>query len=304
MNQRLCPLCGSKEFDTIFRSRRSPGPLVKCRLCGFLFISPLEDAKALIEDGPVLSGQSSDLVSSSDLSNISQWEQSLIKSYMSEECAKRKNARSALERIHRLISPPGNMLDIGCFCGVFLDVAREAGWTCRGIEPLLGPSIFARGNFGLDIVTDTLGDNTFEQGCFDVVTSFQVFEHLVDPMHELHKIKRLLRPGGVLVLEVPNLSMFAARLFRGHHRHFVQDHINFFNRSTLAKALEANGFLPVDFWYPSRLMSMKHLMKWLSGNTSKSAEDDGLSQKSGSNAAFVKLNLRDIISVAARNVDT
>ncbi|MEN6355770.1 MAG: class I SAM-dependent methyltransferase [Armatimonadota bacterium] len=230
----------------------------------------------------------------------------MISNYMSEEYAKRKNAQSALQRISCTISPPGRLLDIGCFCGVFLDVAGQAGWTCQGVEPLLGPSIYARSHYGLNVVTNTLSEDTFEQGSFDVITSFQVFEHLVDPVRELRIINSLLKPGGIVVIEVPNLSVFAAKLFRGYHRHFVKDHLNFFNRRTLEKALEDSGFLPVDLWYPSRLMTAEHLLGWLrrlTGNAGSASHDENLSREPRA-SGFIKLNFRDIIAVVARkNID-
>lgn len=304
MGRRNCPLCGCQKDEFLFYAKGSPGPLVKCSSCGFLFINPIEDDKALIEDGPMLNGQNPGLIDCSDISLISQWEQSLIKEYMSEESAKRRNAESAISRINRTCVPPGRLLDVGCFCGLFLDVARESGWECEGIEPLLGPSIYARGRFGLNVITNTLSNCRLEPEQYDLITSFQVFEHLLQPASELAIINSLLKPGGVVVVEVPSLTLTAAKLLKGRHRHFVQDHVSFFNKSTLVRAMENAGFSAIDIWYPSRIMTFDHLFGWLKRRSDDA--DSGRRQAGGLHSGIlsrtVKVNLLDIVSVMARKM--
>ena len=190
---RACSVCDSTRFRVWWRPPRAPGPVVRCEECGFVYVNPIETDKALILDGPVLGGRSPHLLESCDLADIEgSWEQSMMEEHLREMPAKRVNARQALSRINRLSPSRGNLLDVGCFCGVLLDVAAKDGWNCWGVEPLVIPAIHARGAFGLRIITNTLRNAGLEAGSFDVITSFQVFEHLVRPEEEISEIRRLL----------------------------------------------------------------------------------------------------------------
>lgn len=70
---------------------------------------------------------------------------------------------------------------------------------------------------------DYLREDTFAPESFDVVTSLQVFEHVDEPLAELTKIRRVLKPGGLLVVEIPSIDSPLVRLMRSRHRHFVRD---------------------------------------------------------------------------------
>jgi 2-polyprenyl-3-methyl-5-hydroxy-6-metoxy-1,4-benzoquinol methylase len=192
---------------------------------------------------------------------------------MFELPAKQANAREVLSPINSITGSRGTLLDIGCFCGVFLSVAAQDGWNCFGLEPLVMPAIYARSQFGLNIKTDILRDNTYEANSFDLVTAFQVFEHLVEPVPELINIHRILIPNGLLVLEVPNIDTFLFKCLQSKHRHFVQDHVSFFSAQTLLMLLWRLGFAMKQVYYPARLMSVSHLLWWMKRDHSQAKND-------------------------------
>jgi SAM-dependent methyltransferase len=204
------------------------------------------------------------MLTSSDLGDLAGcWEKSLIEEEEAELSAKLVNAHRALDYIEQLMSRKGTILDLGCFCGTFLHAATQRGWASYGIEPLVGPAIYARAKFGLNVITDTLRDDTFPLEFFDVVTAFQVFEHLPDPLWELARIWRILKPGGLLVVEVPNIDTVWVRLLGKRHRHFVTDHLYFFSPQTLDALLERAGFtvLKVQAW--PRTLSLRKVAWWI-----------------------------------------
>jgi 2-polyprenyl-3-methyl-5-hydroxy-6-metoxy-1,4-benzoquinol methylase len=262
--KRLCPVCGSDDPRFFFRPSRSPGPIVKCNRCHFVYISPIQTTKSLIQTGPVLNDRSPSLLHSSNLDEIEgSWEQPIINAFMRELAAKQKNAKEALAHIDSLAKKRSKLLDIGCFCGVFLSVASQHGYDCYGLEPLVMPAIFARGQFGLKIITDVLKENTYPHDFFDVVTAFQVFEHLLDPAKEIAKIRPFLKQGGLLVVEVPNIDTLTVRILRARHRHFVEDHVSFFSADTLGTLVESMGFKIRKIYYPARVLSLQHLAGWI-----------------------------------------
>lgn len=261
---RICPVCNSDEPEPWLRPPQSPGPVVRCGRCGFVYVTPIETMKALIAEGAVTDSQASPLLTSANAADIKgRWEEPIIESYMREAQFKRENAVEVLQRIEALKPQRGRLLDVGCFCGVFLSVAAERGWDCDGLEPLVGPSIYARSHFNLRVVTDTLRATTFPPNQFDVVTAFQVFEHLIEPDKEIELLLPMLKPGGLLVIEVPNIATPLVNILGTRHRHFVQDHVSFFSAQTLSLLMERYGLRVCQTYYPTRRLSLRHISWWL-----------------------------------------
>jgi 2-polyprenyl-3-methyl-5-hydroxy-6-metoxy-1,4-benzoquinol methylase len=220
---------------------------------------------------------------------------------MSELPAKQVNAQEALTHVNDLAKSRGTLLDIGCFCGAFMSVAAKDGWDCYGLEPLVMPAIYARGHFDLRVVTDTLRDNTYPLEFFDVVTAFQVVEHLVDPVSEIEKIRRMLKPGGLLVIEVPNIDTAMTRLLGPRHRHFVEDHVSFFSTKTLSQLLKRMGFRVKKVYYPVRVLSFQHLAWWIGRYTSQTLGEylGRALSRSGLESKTIRIKSGDIVSVIA-----
>jgi len=233
-----------------------------------VYIGRLEDTHALIFNGPVTFGETNEQVlTSSNLDDVKDsWEFSLLPAKEAELPALQKNALAALHRIelHIKNGSARRILDFGSGWGFFLSTAKDYGWDAYGLEPLPASAVYARAKFGLNIKTDTLRDNTFPNDFFDVITSFQVFEHLPYPKEDIQILRKMLRRNGVILIEVPNFETWTLRLMKSKHRHFVQDHLNFFSATTLGRLLVENGFDVIDHYYPTRQMSIRHLVDiWL-----------------------------------------
>ena len=109
-----------------------------------------------------------------------------------------------LARIERMSGgKAGRILDIGAATGSFLRVARDRGWATVGLELSVEASEVASQHHGLDVRRLTLEEASFADGEFDAVHLSHVFEHLRDPLRSLEEMRRILRPGGVLAMEVP-----------------------------------------------------------------------------------------------------
>lgn len=220
----------------------------------------------LIFEGPLLRGLDPRVLTSRDLNDLPKdyWEFGLLARKLIELPALRRNAREALHKLARHMPAPGRLLDFGCGWGFFLDVARELGWQPSGIEPLPGHSLYARSKLGLEVITDTLRAGQFPADHFDAITAFQVFEHLPDPQETLRCLTSLLKPGGVILIEVPNIDTWGVRLLGKRHRHYNPDHINFFSAKTLGFFLERNHYQVLEVYHPSRYMTYHYLVNfWL-----------------------------------------
>jgi hypothetical protein len=185
-SRRACPVCGQQHTRVLFRPKDSPGPVAKCLNCDMVYVESIEDDHALIFSEPVMNGQPDPkILTSSNLADVSDsWEFKFLPDEEVEWPVRQHNAADALQRIERHINthrPGGRLLDFGSGWGFFLAVAKERGWIPYGLEPLPASAVYARARFGLNTITDTLRENTFPSDFFDVITAFQVFEHLPPP---------------------------------------------------------------------------------------------------------------------------
>jgi SAM-dependent methyltransferase len=136
----------------------------------------------------------------------------------------------------------GSLLDIGAATGFFLDLARKRGWETFGVEPSDYAADIAR-NKGLRVKTGILEDADFAPGSLDAVTLWDVIEHLPEPSSTIGLIHRILKPGGVAAINTPDSGSLLARSL-GLKWHLVvpPEHLNLFNRNSLAALLERQGF--------------------------------------------------------------
>lgn len=295
-----CLVCGSAEHHMLYRPEKSPGPIFACQRCGFVFVKIIEDDKAIIDDGKPFHVSEEFLRSSNVNDLVGCWEVSHLPSKLAEAPALRLNALDALNRINHFRSPPGRLLDFGCGWGFFLGAAKEGGWSIFGLEPLPGHAIYARGQFGAEVISDILRDSTYPPEFFDVVTAFQVFEHLPDPSGDLAKLVKLLKPGGLVLIEVPNIDTWGVRLLGKKHRHYVHDHLNFFSPRTLSQLYENHGLNVVEVYFPTRRMSFRHLITFWGGRFLPAAIGTRLTetmQKTQLWDRTLRLNLGDILAV-------
>lgn len=146
-----------------------------------------------------------------------------------------------LEIIERYIQR-GAILDIGCGNGSFLDLARKNGWNCSGTELNLKDLEITRAK-GQTVINANIEDPYFKGRAFDVVSLWEVLEHVPDPRATLHNVNSLLNPGGVIFILVPNRDSFINRMLREKSASFTGHcHINFFNAAILDILLKKEGF--------------------------------------------------------------
>lgn len=104
------------------------------------------------------------------------------------------------------ITGGGKLLDVGCSTGLLLNLARKAGFTVKGVEFSDDSAGFARSHFGLTVDPGSIHDCRDPDGTYDVLTMFDVIEHVPDPMADMNAAMRLLKPGGWFVLSTPNID--------------------------------------------------------------------------------------------------
>jgi SAM-dependent methyltransferase len=144
----------------------------------------------------------------------------------------------AANRIHAL-APAGRLLDIGCGRGHFLYLMKKKGWDVSGTE--LCPDL-ARGiEAAYDIRVTTHPD--LPDASVDLITMNHVFEHLSSPIEFLSECSRMLKPGGLLVIAVPNYDSWQSRFGgKGWFHLDVPHHLFHFGASGLKSLMKRSGF--------------------------------------------------------------
>jgi SAM-dependent methyltransferase len=195
-----CDLCGSNKDrtfltlpDMVMRTSSHTYRLAECRSCGLIYLNP----RPYEWDIPRYYPASYEPFSRRRLS----------------ERARSWLHRRSVRELQHLVGPPNRVLDIGCGTGELLRTIRASGNSnVFGIEPSPQASKIAREEFGLDVRTGTLESQYLGDSSVDTVLLSHVLEHLPSPRKTLNEIERVLKPGGSVVIWVPNARSLPARL--------------------------------------------------------------------------------------------
>jgi SAM-dependent methyltransferase len=157
-------------------------------------------------------------------------------------------ARQRLARIAALLgkaAPDIRVLDVGCSRGQFVAAAISAGYLAEGVEPAPRIAEAARAA-GVPVKTGLLEDQHFPDASFDALTLFEVIEHLHDPLPLLAECRRVLKPGGILLVSTANAESWTAAAMGARWDYFDMQkdggHISFYNPRSMAKIAAASGF--------------------------------------------------------------
>jgi SAM-dependent methyltransferase len=205
-----------KEFGTAL------GDIVRCPSCGHMQLDRFPTEAELAPE----------------------YERAASNDYVEEEAGQQESARLALERIERY-TPPGKLLDLGCWVGFLLAEARERGWETVGIEPSRFASEFARDRLGLDVRTADLFTAPLPENEFDAIVLGDVLEHLTRTGDALDRVATLLAPTGVLVLLLPDAGSRVARLLGKRWWSVIPTHIHYFTRSSAVAMISRHGYEPL-----------------------------------------------------------
>ncbi len=151
----------------------------------------------------------------------------------------------------------GRVLDVGCGAGAFLYRLKELGWETCGVE--IDPrAVETARKLGLDVHAGMLEQANFPSRHFDVVTALHVLEHIHFPRAFLTEIWRVLKPGGLLYIEVPNLRSFNFRVFGAQWFNLdAPRHLCSYWRKPLVRLLRATGFRVTRIHHLSGTMGLR-----------------------------------------------
>lgn len=225
-----CISCASTGAEHLFRARGYD--LVRCTACGLAYIANppgAEELKAIYSAG-------------------ADYHTALCDPSSATFATQDRIAVRHLAETRRGVTS-GRLLDVGCSIGQFAARARAAGFAATGLEMNEASAAFARTHYGLEVAEGTIHDAPQEAASLDVLTMFDVIEHVPDPLGDLRKAWDLLAPGGRIVLSTPNIDglfpraslPLAKKLDYWPHPE-PPYHLYQFSAKTLGAMLEKAGF--------------------------------------------------------------
>lgn len=299
MNYVTCNLCGQDEYEVFLPATLQPGEepdarafrcthsgyghhaqIVKCRHCGYVYANPRWDEAELLQ----MYGAVED------------------ETYVTERDGRRLTFKKHLHHFERFTGAGHGraLLDVGAYIGVFVEIAREAGWDACGIEPSVWGVEVAQAQ-GVPVYAGTQDVLLAGAKRFDALTMWDVIEHVPDPAAELTKSYQLLKPGGYIAVHTMNVESLMARLLGSRWPWFMAMHIHYFSQRTLTEMMRKAGFEIVWQGVRGRYLRLNYLASRLGGihkNLGRVAH--GVIEGMGLAEIAVPVNFGDLFTVYAR----
>ena len=230
--QITCALCGNSDIQILFEE--SPWKVMRCSGCGFTFRTGAADAES---DSRYVDPEYTHIT----------WTRKPYRE-STEEFITLYNP--LLEKLEGWVSP-GKLIDVGCGPGFMLEAAHRRGWEVVGVDPSSFAATHVVKTFGLQVIQKTFEEANLAENFFDAAVLMHAIEHLPDPVATLREVFRMLRPGGVLMIETPNLDCNDARYQAQQWPIWnVPEHTCLFNPGTLSLALQKAGFRILEIVAP------------------------------------------------------
>jgi len=231
-----CPICGLEHSKVLYKpwvdvddpiklygaasGIQGTQRLVTCKDCGMIYENPRFPEKVILE------GYMTSLESGHD----SQYQMRVNSFYR------------ALRSLSRTIPEKGaKVLDIGTAGGAFLEAAERFGYMATGLEPSL--FLVNEGKKrNLKIEQGTIDNHPFQKESFDMVCLWDVIEHLCDPKKDLLEIRTLIKPGGILLINYPDIGTLMAKAAGKRFWWLLSVHLHYFTQETIKKICHNTGF--------------------------------------------------------------
>jgi len=234
-----CDLCGSDKYSIVYGAEyekekdpelvdkfRASGDellidqLVKCSRCGLIYINPRIKSDLIV--GGYSEGSDETFVSQAD--------------------ARELTFHGSIKEIEKYSQTNGKILDVGTAAGSFLAAAKKRGWEVYGCEPNKWLVEWGNKRYGLSLKSGTLFDQKYEEGFFDVVSLWDVIEHTPNPSEVLRECNKIIRTGGILVINYPDIDSLVSRAMGRKWLFLNSVHLYYFTKRTMTEMLKKQNF--------------------------------------------------------------
>lgn len=258
MQKISCPLCGTNKYKILYPSTLTKddfditvlknhlkntlddytkhGQIVRCKKCSLVYTNPMENLSYILEG----------------------YKEVVDEEYLKTEKFRKLLLLDHLDTIEKL-KKRKKLLDVGCFAGFFLELAKKRGWKTFGIEPSTWASAIAKKK-GATILGNDIETTKLPSNFFDAVTLWDVIEHLAHPNNVIKIIHKSLKKGGVIALATPNIDSLLAKILGSRYPFLIRMHLILYSPKTLRRLLEAHGFQIIYTGNYSRVFPISYIL--------------------------------------------
>jgi SAM-dependent methyltransferase len=205
LNKEFCPICGTHNLHEIFHGPDYLNPsdqnylLLECEECQLFFLSK-DDIDLNFEN----------LYPENYFPYIKRIDKRQdFFGYLNQ----RRAIVKKFNTVNKIFKTPGRILEVGTSTGLLLDEFRQHKWVVTGVEPSKSAVQYAKVELDLDLINQEFQPGQFPEQTFDTIMLWDVFEHLSEPMALLAEAERILKPGGWLILNIPNPDSLEKKIF-------------------------------------------------------------------------------------------
>jgi dolichol-phosphate mannosyltransferase len=219
----------------------SHGRIVQCLSCGLVYTNP-------------------QLAPRDVLSFYTQVED---KTYLENIDARIETFKYNLRAITGLLPKGGRMLEVGSYCGMFLKIARQQGFDVLGVEPSQWASSYARDTLQIPTVTGSIESLPPDTKPFDVICSWDVLEHVTDPLAQLKLVNARMVRGGIFAFSTLDYGNWYPRLLGERWPWMMDMHLYYFDQKVMKQMLQTAGFRMIHNESYSHIISFEYFLKKL-----------------------------------------
>jgi ubiquinone/menaquinone biosynthesis C-methylase UbiE len=254
----ICNLCGQDNYIVRFPATMQPqeqikvdafsctnpgyghhAQIVQCQNCGYVYANPRWSGEEILQAYTAVT------------------DETYVQERQGRELTFQKHLHSLEKRVGE--ANGRSLLDVGAYIGVFVETAVQAGWQACGVEPSDWAASMAQ-QHGLQVIHGTQDAPELAGKLFDVITMWDVIEHVADPSGEIGKAYQLLKPGGWLVVHTMDIDSLMAKLMKARWPWLMDMHIHYFSQKTLQQMLEKNGFEVMASGAEGRYLRLNYLI--------------------------------------------
>lgn len=268
-----CNFCGSKENNVY--DELENWKIVKCNNCGFTFTNP----RPTLESLPQYYAE-----------EYFKDERHRAKFYNEDSTVKviNQDYTNRIQDVENYVPKRGSVLEIGCARGGFLSKLRDRGWEIEGVEISQDACNLAKELYGIDQFCGVFAEYQTTKK-FDVICMYQTLEHVPDPKEVLEKAYQMLKPNGVVVVEIPNINCLEMKYSADRRRlsYDLPRHLNHFSPQFLSEQMKKMGYQIADIECNEHPLITSYFEKKRSSNNQPAS----ISQEKNGNATIESKNI-------------
>jgi 2-polyprenyl-3-methyl-5-hydroxy-6-metoxy-1,4-benzoquinol methylase len=232
LGKSSCNYCGGRNHSQLFDSAYPN--IVGCSSCGLIFNAVMPSGQELAKIYTEEYYKSRDSLERG------------YSNYLEDSSNIVKTAKRRIKDIEKF-KADGSLLDVGCAFGFFLDVARERGWKVTGVEISQFAAEYAVRQLGLNVIHHNIESWECQAGSYDVITMWDLLEHLRNPFDTLQKLASALKEDGILVLSTPDVDSLPAKIMKEKWLGWKlqNEHLYYFSPTTLDRMLLSAGLVVI-----------------------------------------------------------